>query len=102
MKDTGKRNSFPITSLLIPVIVGPIPIHQLFTRNFPHPKLMKIPLFFHFLISSTTGLGFRPMPPESNVESTLVWYKASSEENMKYWVDELDAQLKRKFFFFRG
>lgn len=46
------------------------------------------------LIGSNPGLGFRPMPPESNVESTLVWYKASSEENMKYWVDELDAQLK--------
>lgn len=37
------------------------------------------------------------MPPESNVESTLVWYKKDSESNMKYWVDELDAQLKRKW-----
>lgn len=47
-----------------------------------------------FSLSPVPGLGFRPMPPESNVESTLVWYKASSEDNMKYWINELDDQLK--------
>jgi hypothetical protein len=41
------------------------------------------------------GLGFRPMPPESNVESTLIWYKAN-EQNYKYWTDELDKFLAGK------
>lgn len=36
------------------------------------------------------------MPPDSNVESTLVWYKASDEENTKYWTNELDNFLLRK------
>lgn len=36
-----------------------------------------------------SGLGFRPMPPEENVESTLIWYKRSSNVSVKYWVDEL-------------
>ncbi|GAB0095243.1 Sodium/potassium-transporting ATPase subunit beta-2 [Sergentomyia squamirostris] len=46
------------------------------------------------LIGTNPGLGFRPMPPESNVESTLVWYKASSPDNMEYWVNEIDLFLK--------
>jgi len=37
------------------------------------------------LIGSNPGLGFRPMPPESNVESTLIWYKASDEGNYLHW-----------------
>lgn len=45
------------------------------------------------LIGSNPGLGFRPMPPEANVESTLVWYKASDETNYKYWTEELDSFL---------
>lgn len=46
------------------------------------------------LIGSNPGLGFRPMPPESNVESTLVWYDKSKPDNMKYWVEEIDAFLQ--------
>ncbi|KAL2750905.1 sodium/potassium-transporting ATPase subunit beta-2 [Vespula maculifrons] len=46
------------------------------------------------LIGTNPGLGFRPMPPESNVESTLIWYKASDEGNFLHWTKELDAFLE--------
>jgi sodium/potassium-transporting ATPase subunit beta len=36
------------------------------------------------------------MPPESNVESTLIWYRANDEKNYKYWTDELDKFLEGK------
>jgi len=36
------------------------------------------------------------MPPESNVESTLIWYRANDEGNYKYWTDELDKFLEGK------
>lgn len=36
------------------------------------------------------------MPPESNVESTLIWYRASDEQNYKYWTNELDKFLEGK------
>jgi hypothetical protein len=56
------------------------------------------------LVLNFLGLGFRPMPPESNVESTLIWYKASDKDNIKYWTDEIDTFLKsknkHKFFIF--
>ncbi|XP_060518779.1 sodium/potassium-transporting ATPase subunit beta-2 [Cylas formicarius] len=45
------------------------------------------------LIGTNPGLGFRPMPPEINVESTLVWYKSANNENIKYWSEELDKFL---------
>ncbi|XP_046734621.1 sodium/potassium-transporting ATPase subunit beta-2-like [Diprion similis] len=45
------------------------------------------------LIGTNPGLGFRPMPPESNVDSTLIWYKASNVGNYGYWTKELDAFL---------
>nr|CAD7463599.1 unnamed protein product [Timema tahoe] len=45
------------------------------------------------LIGSNPGLGFRPMPPVENVESTLIWYRAS-DENYKYWTTELDNFLE--------
>lgn len=48
------------------------------------------------LIGSNPGLGFRPMPPESNVESTLVWFEAANEGNTKYWVEALDEFLECK------
>lgn len=43
------------------------------------------------------GLGFRPMPPESNVESTLVWFTAADDKNTKYWTDEIDTFLSSKY-----
>lgn len=50
------------------------------------------------LIGSNPGLGFRPMPPESNVESTLVWFEAANEKNTDYWVGALDEFLECKFY----
>jgi sodium/potassium-transporting ATPase subunit beta len=49
------------------------------------------------LIGSNPGLGFRPMPPESNVESTLVWFEASNDGNTDYWIGALDEFLKSEF-----
>jgi sodium/potassium-transporting ATPase subunit beta len=46
------------------------------------------------LIGSNPGLGFRPMPPESNVESTLVWYKSSDPGNIQHWTRELTKFLE--------
>lgn len=46
------------------------------------------------LIGSNPGLGFRPMPSESNVESTLIWYKASDQGNYLHWTRELDKFLE--------
>lgn len=45
------------------------------------------------LIGTNPGLGFRPMPPESNVESTLIWYRASDESNTQFWRNQLDEFL---------
>lgn len=44
-----------------------------------------------------TGLGFRPLPPVDNVESTLIWYKGTQHENYKHWTDSLDDFLAGKF-----
>jgi hypothetical protein len=44
-----------------------------------------------------SGLGFRPLPPEDNVESTLIWYKGSNFENYKYWTEALTEFLAGKF-----
>ncbi|XP_050504178.1 sodium/potassium-transporting ATPase subunit beta-2-like [Diabrotica virgifera virgifera] len=46
------------------------------------------------LIGNNPGLGFRPMPPESNVESTLIWYKSSDKGNVHYWQAELKKFLQ--------
>lgn len=46
------------------------------------------------MIGSNPGLGFRPMPPEANVESTLVWYEASKPDNYKYWVEETERFMQ--------
>jgi sodium/potassium-transporting ATPase subunit beta len=48
------------------------------------------------IIGNNPGLGFRPMPPESNVESTLVWYQKHTPNNSKYWVDEINLFLEGK------
>ncbi|KAL1513409.1 hypothetical protein ABEB36_002828 [Hypothenemus hampei] len=46
------------------------------------------------LIGGNPGLGFRPMPSDSNVESTLIWYKHSDKGNVQYWQKELNRFLK--------
>ncbi|XP_037928238.1 sodium/potassium-transporting ATPase subunit beta-2 isoform X2 [Teleopsis dalmanni] len=45
------------------------------------------------IIGTNPGLGFRPLPPEDNVESTLIWYKGTQHENYKHWTDSLDKFL---------
>jgi hypothetical protein len=49
------------------------------------------------LIGNNPGLGFRPMPPASNVESTLIWYKAKDEGNYRHWARALDTFLQGLF-----
>ncbi|XP_067007710.1 sodium/potassium-transporting ATPase subunit beta-2 isoform X2 [Anabrus simplex] len=44
------------------------------------------------IIGTSPGLGFRPMPPEDNVESTLIWY-GGSKGDYKVWTDSLDQFL---------
>ncbi|KAH8409929.1 hypothetical protein KR009_001258 [Drosophila setifemur] len=46
------------------------------------------------LIGTNPGLGFRPLPPVDNVESTLIWYKGTQHENYKHWTDSLDDFLR--------
>lgn len=47
------------------------------------------------LIGSNPGLGFRPTPPEyGNVESTLIWYKASDNGNVAIWTKLIDEYLE--------
>lgn len=41
------------------------------------------------LIGTNPGLGFRPLPPAENVESSLIWYKASDKGNYLPWVNSL-------------
>lgn len=49
------------------------------------------------IIFLSTGLGFRPLPPEDNVESTLIWYRGTNRENFEVWTNALDEFLSRKF-----
>lgn len=46
------------------------------------------------LIGTNPGLGFRPLPPPSNVESTLIWYKGTNRKDFKHWTDSLDEFLE--------
>uniref|UniRef100_A0A182RRH8 Sodium/potassium-transporting ATPase subunit beta n=2 Tax=Anopheles funestus TaxID=62324 RepID=A0A182RRH8_ANOFN len=46
------------------------------------------------LIGSNPGLGFRPTPPEyQNVESSLIWYRASDNGNVEIWTKLIDEFL---------
>lgn len=40
-------------------------------------------------------MGFRPLPPDANVESTLIWYKG--EKEYKPWVEALEDFLKGEY-----
>ncbi|OQR76452.1 sodium/potassium-transporting ATPase subunit beta-2-like [Tropilaelaps mercedesae] len=44
------------------------------------------------LIGTVPGLGFRPRPPMSNIDSTLIYFKAggSDKDSYKHWVKDLD------------
>ena len=45
------------------------------------------------------GLGFRPMPNDANVESTLIHFKHGTSGNWKHWTSELEKFLHRKHLF---
>jgi len=40
------------------------------------------------------GMGFRPRPPDSKIESTLIWFTSGKHGNYKHWVDSLDDYVK--------
>ncbi|XP_050301461.1 sodium/potassium-transporting ATPase subunit beta-2 isoform X2 [Anthonomus grandis grandis] len=48
------------------------------------------------IIGTNPGLGFRPMP-NSNLESTLIWFKGSNKTNYQPWVDNLNQFLDRYY-----
>ena len=61
-------------------------------------KIGNLSLRFLFsLLIDVSGLGFRPLPPEDNVESTLIWYRGTNRENYEVWTNALDEFLSRKF-----
>lgn len=41
----------------------------------------------------SSGLGFRPHPPADNVESTLIWYNGTKQEDFQHWQTALDDFL---------
>lgn len=48
------------------------------------------------IIGTNPGLGFRPMPPEAHLGSTLIWYKSNRPDNMIYWHDTVNKFLEGK------
>lgn len=46
------------------------------------------------LIGTSPGMGFRPMPNDSNSLSTLIWYKGTRREDSAYWVSTLNEFLE--------
>ncbi|XP_058808798.1 sodium/potassium-transporting ATPase subunit beta-2-like [Phymastichus coffea] len=45
------------------------------------------------IIGTNPGLGFRPLPPLENVESTLIWYKGTDRSNYEHWITSLEEFL---------
>lgn len=46
------------------------------------------------LIGTNPGLGYRPLPPEEHVDSTLIWYKMNEPEGVSNWTNSLDDYLQ--------
>ncbi|XP_014253391.1 sodium/potassium-transporting ATPase subunit beta-2-like [Cimex lectularius] len=46
------------------------------------------------LIGTNPGLGFRPVPNDTNSLSTLIWYRGTKEADYKMWTDSLVDFLK--------
>jgi len=40
------------------------------------------------------AMGFRPLPRQENVESTLIWYKNGDNDDIKHWVNSLNEFIK--------
>merc|ERR1711981_33930 len=46
------------------------------------------------LIGKNPGVGFRPMPPNKNIESTLIWFRHGNHNgNWEPWVERLEDHL---------
>lgn len=45
------------------------------------------------LIGTNPGLGFRPMPDDDNVESTLIWFRHGANGDWEPWVNRLQQFL---------
>uniref|UniRef100_A0A1B6GZX5 Sodium/potassium-transporting ATPase subunit beta n=2 Tax=Cuerna arida TaxID=1464854 RepID=A0A1B6GZX5_9HEMI len=46
------------------------------------------------LIGKSPGLGFRPMPNDSDTRSTLIWYKGKDNTTFELWTKSLDQFLE--------
>jgi len=42
-------------------------------------------------ILQNIAMGYRPLAPANNIESTLIWYKHDDTEDVKHWVNNLNA-----------
>jgi sodium/potassium-transporting ATPase subunit beta len=77
--------------------------HQLLVVNGKRQQSFSFNRFFRTIkycfltFWCSTGLGFRPLPPEDNVESTLIWYRGTNKENFEVWTNALDEFLSREF-----
>lgn len=45
------------------------------------------------LIGTNPGLGYRPLPPEEHIDSTLIWFKGNDAETISQWTNALDDFL---------
>jgi len=43
------------------------------------------------------ALGFRPLPRQENVESTLIWYNTGNKDDIKHWVESLNDFIKQTY-----
>uniref|UniRef100_A0A0A9XCR1 Sodium/potassium-transporting ATPase subunit beta-2 n=1 Tax=Lygus hesperus TaxID=30085 RepID=A0A0A9XCR1_LYGHE len=46
------------------------------------------------LIGTDPGLGFRPMPNDTDIRSTLLWYQGKNKRTHKYWTEALEEFLE--------
>jgi sodium/potassium-transporting ATPase subunit beta len=57
---------------------------------FQKAAYVKIPIIF-----SLSGVGFRPMPHDNDIESTLVWFRHGDDNgNWQPWVERLEKFLE--------
>lgn len=49
-------------------------------------------------IGNVPGLGFRPIPPEETIDSTLIWFKhAGNDKKKNHWIENINEFLERMF-----
>ncbi|KAF6214706.1 hypothetical protein GE061_009449 [Apolygus lucorum] len=46
------------------------------------------------LIGTDPGLGFRPMPNDTDIRSSLIWYQGKNKRTHKYWTQTLEKFLE--------